>query len=464
MRRHRLLIMTVLLAAGSGSILAAVHAASPDDVPTVAVDPPAPPADGPRTVVVPLKDGVLEVDRLLQRVLAAAGVGGSAATGWKVDLNDPNTMERLAALRETTGGVLGIERRNEEVLVTFDPRPAAAALQSLEGRLREGIRSAMGPRLASASTPVYGIRFYTPQVPRLAVDQLPAVPRRAVVLVHGFDDPGWTWGDMLPRLNGRGYAVARFEYPNDGPIPASADLLGAELLALRAAGVERVDLVTHSMGGLLARDLLTRPQWYGGDARGGPRLPAIERLVMLGPPNHGSKMARLAPLSELKDQVVRWLVSDDGFGARPDDGNGEAAAQLLPGSSFLQELNRRPMPSHVRITIVAARFAPSSETVSKWIDRAKQALAGQSSDRAAKLERAAEQLRGRAESTMDALGDGLVPIASVRLEGVDDFVIVNGDHLGMVARWKADSPEPPAIPIVLDRLAQPVSAPPKGVR
>ena len=174
-------------------------------------------------------------------------------------------------------------------------------------------------------------RFYTPQVPRLAVDQLPAVPRRAVVLVHGFDDPGWTWGDMLPRLNGRGYAVARFEYPNDGPIPASADLLGAELLALRAAGVERVDLVTHSMGGLLARDLLTRPQWYGGDARGGPRLPAIERLVMLGPPNHGSKMARLAPLSELKDQVVRWLVSDDGFGARPDDGNGEAAAQLLRG-------------------------------------------------------------------------------------------------------------------------------------
>ena len=46
---------------------------------------------------------------------------------------------------------------------------------------------------------------------------------------------------------------------------------------------QRVDFVTHSMGGLLARGVLSRGT-----------LPNIGRLVMLAPPNHGAQMASTA--------------------------------------------------------------------------------------------------------------------------------------------------------------------------
>ena len=59
--------------------------------------------------------------------------------------------------------------------------------------------------------------------------------------------------------------------------------------------------------------------------------------------------------------------------------------------------------------------------------------------------------------TVNGLGDGCVSIESAKLKGVDDFSLVTGNHLSMVVRIgpaKADDRIPPAIPIVLDRLAK----------
>ncbi|HMN97743.1 MAG TPA: hypothetical protein PKC43_14830 [Phycisphaerales bacterium] len=184
-----------------------------------------------------------------------------------------------------------------------------------------------------------------------------AITERVVVLVHGLDEPGWIWDDLAPALCEQGFSPIAFEYPNDGPVSVAAECLGAALTALRQRGVERVDLVGHSMGGLVVRDALTRPELYGGDGRGNPALPVVDRVILVATPNHGAPVARFQPLAEIKDQAVRGTRGAATARGWQRDGHGEAARDLLPDSTFLQELNARPLPCNVDLTIVAGALA-----------------------------------------------------------------------------------------------------------
>lgn len=93
-----------------------------------------------------------------------------------------------------------------------------------------------------------------------------------------------------------------------------------ELLAKRVDelrhqfGVNKVHLVGHSMGGMIARNYI---QLRGGADK-------VDQLICLGSPHHGSKLATfsIAPLGKL----------------------------LIPGSNFLQRLNNAPVPEKVQLT------------------------------------------------------------------------------------------------------------------
>lgn len=300
-------------------------------------------------------------------------------------------------------------------------------------------------------------------------------PSRMVLLVHGLDEPGSIWEDLAPALraalqeaeddgeqrHGAGAKIVRFEYPNDQPIAESADLFAEALSLLRAGGVERVDLVCHSMGGLVARDALTREEHYGGAVEATETLPDIDRFIMVGTPHHGAPLARLRLLSEIREQVMRFF--DDGGRTEEnllrfmDDGAGEAGEDLLPGSAFLEDLNSRPLPEGVRMTIIAGTVSPvSSEEIREWIDsRVGRAVLG-----AKRAERFAAALAEAGET----LGDGVVPLESALLEGVDDVVLLGENHRSMLKRARVEkalrgavaedgeSPPAPAIEVILDRL------------
>lgn len=128
-----------------------------------------------------------------------------------------------------------------------------------------------------------------------------------VLLLHGIFRSKDSFGPMRRALRAAGYEAHGVNYPSTRQsLEDHADQV--ELLLERARGVRTVSFVTHSMGGLVARVLLGRK-----DSAWRQRI-AVNRLVMIGTPNHGSEIAwRL-------DDLPAWrAMAGPSFSAlRPD--------------------------------------------------------------------------------------------------------------------------------------------------
>ncbi|MEU9862592.1 alpha/beta fold hydrolase [Streptomyces sp. NPDC047971] len=129
---------------------------------------------------------------------------------------------------------------------------------------------------------------------------------RPVVLLHGFVDNRSVFVLLRRALTRHGrHPVESFNYsPLTGDLRSAAALLGRHVEELCArTGHHEVDLVGHSLGGLIARYYVQR---LGGDTR-------VRTLVMLGTPHSGTAAAP-------------WV------GAHP------LIRQMRPGSEVLLEL------------------------------------------------------------------------------------------------------------------------------
>ncbi|HTO06066.1 MAG TPA: alpha/beta fold hydrolase [Myxococcota bacterium] len=152
-----------------------------------------------------------------------------------------------------------------------------------------------------------------------------------IVLVQGFCTPslcllplesylGQALGRPIVRLRLGGRVAAQL-----GRVEASAERVIAALEELaRVPGFHHADVVGHSMGGLVATYALKRL-----DSRR-----RIRRVVTLGTPHRGTPLA-------LAGAVL--------FGAFS-----RGIWQMLPGSAFLRELERWPVPRGSELIAVSA--------------------------------------------------------------------------------------------------------------
>ena len=131
-----------------------------------------------------------------------------------------------------------------------------------------------------------------------------------VVLLHGLGGTRLDMWRMARRLKRRGFRVKNFGYRSVGNrIETHAKRLGAFLTKLceQETGTT-IHLVTHSMGGIITRTMLTEHDFD-----------CLGRVVMIAPPNKGSHAARklnryigwltpsLLQLSDAEDSFVNQL-------------------------------------------------------------------------------------------------------------------------------------------------------------
>lgn len=197
--------------------------------------------------------------------------------------------------------------------------------------------------------------------------------RETVVLLHGVAMPSLVMTRVAGTLRRAGYRVVNVGYPSRTmPIrEIAAKYLPRQL---RRHGIERavrVHFVTHSMGGLVLRLYLQehRPENLG-------------RVVMLGPPNHGSAAADFAATHWLFRRVAGINLSALGTGAM-------SVARTLPAADF-------------DLGIIAGT----------------------------------QSFHGLFAHQLHGANDGAVTVDSAKLDGMRDFLTVPHSHTLML--WRAE--------------------------
>lgn len=135
---------------------------------------------------------------------------------------------------------------------------------------------------------------------------LPEISGRVVILLHGIARTRRCMSRLESFLRDQGgYTTFNMEYASTRfPLKHHAAAL-TRVVENLAPEVTEINFVTHSMGGLVVRHFLAD----ASDAEGGKTPdPRIRRLVMIGPPNHGSQMARLLDRSP----AFQWIWGSSG--------------------------------------------------------------------------------------------------------------------------------------------------------
>jgi triacylglycerol lipase len=188
--------------------------------------------------------------------------------------------------------------------------------------------------------------------------------RPTVVLLHGLARSAASMHDMQVALEGAGYRVCNIDYPSrEHRIADLAANFVAPSIARCMPDGGPVNFVTHSLGGIVVRELAKAKL-----------IPSFGRVVMLGPPNHGS---------EVVDSLGGWSL----FRAI----NGPAGGEL---GTKVDSTPQRLGPATFQAGVIAG-----SSTIN-WIN----------------------------SLIIPGVDDGKVSVESAKLEGMQDFVVIKTSH------------------------------------
>jgi hypothetical protein len=255
------------------------------------------------------------------------------------------------------------EAAGAETVLLLERLPALepAASRSLGGALRIFVHKVVSryfgteyhyPILAAAETGPDGRARYEPDATR--VRERVAAATRIVLFVHGIIGDTRVMATSLERagIAGRYDLALTFDYESlNEPIADSARALKQRLEAvgLGPDHGKAVDVVAHSMGGLVARWFIER--------EGGTRQ--VRRLVMLGTPNGGSPWPRVADWATNALALGLNGLSSAAWPAVVLTGLVKAARwanvtldQLKADSLFLRDLSGSPDPEIPYIAVI----------------------------------------------------------------------------------------------------------------
>jgi hypothetical protein len=234
------------------------------------------------------------VEAMHERVVTVPGFGAAPPDGRVGGISGLVYATVRGVTRLVGGSIDALLGRLGPALAPDDPRPAReATVAALNGVLGDYLLATANPLATPMSLRREGRALVLGQA--ALADRLPDAGGRLLVLVHGLCmiDLQWLHGG-----HDHGAALARdlgftslyLQYNSGLHVSINGRMLADQLELLLAdwpRPVERFVVLTHSMGGLLARSALH----YGRQA--GHHWPSrLDDLVFLGTPHHGAPLER----------------------------------------------------------------------------------------------------------------------------------------------------------------------------
>jgi len=219
--------------------------------------------------------------------------------------------------------------------------------------------------------------------PANAAAPAPAAARELVVVLHGLNVTHHTMGRLARAFVAAGFDVANRTYPSRTmPFERIATEWLPRLLAKHNAGAaRRVHFVTHSLGGIITRLWLREC--------GAP--PNMGRVVMIAPPNQGSEVPdHFRGGGKALRSFFEFVASANASRLGTDD---ESLPRKLSRS-------REKFPAGVELGVIAGN-RPLNPLFLSW-------FTGEN--------------------------DGTVSVASTRLAGMRDHIVMPHSHTGIIQR------------------------------
>jgi pimeloyl-ACP methyl ester carboxylesterase len=182
-------------------------------------------------------------------------------------------------------------------------------------------------------------------------------PSETVVLLHGLGRSSLSMKRIQWTLQSAGYQVVNVSYPSRrfSVEQLSENYLHDVMATKVPASASKVHFVTHSMGGILLRQYLTQHS-----------VTNLGHVVMLAPPNHGSKLA-----DKLKRRAVgRWILGPAGceLGTAANDAPQRLRSVDFPLGVIAGDVSLNPFFSRVlkasndgKVTVESAKVAGMSD-------------------------------------------------------------------------------------------------------
>ena len=374
-------------------------------------------------ITIPSVDGNIAWNDVLRGLTQAGRLDDVALRAMlpdgQIDITTAGSRFTIAALNLALSPEIHLQ-----VLPVSSTRPTVALLVTLDkremGKTRRDLKAWIRRSIESRGQPDGKGRFGL----RLGEGWQEADPKKHLVLVmHGFNSAPSQITGLVNAVQKSELPLGTYAYPNDQPIAASAQRLSDDLKQLAADHPRRrLALVTHSMGGLVARAVIENPKLDPGN---------VAKLIMVAPPTHGSQLAHLSFGVEIWEYLIRPSEASQvsRFYAAVEDGLAEADYDLRPDSDFLRELNGRGRNKQVQYSLFLGTDGLLSP---EQLQRLRDTI-----DQAAKQSKAVQLVRphfqeilGDFDEVLAGKGDGVVAVKRGRLEGVQDTVLLKFTHLG----------------------------------
>jgi len=301
--------------------------------------------------------------------------------------------------------------KNPSLIIKLDRQALLASNRRMKNIIREKLLKRISDEERDKN---YGLKFDEAW-------QSQPKDKNLVMLIHGLNSHSSEPDPLLADARKANFPCARFDYPNDQSINKSARLLAEHLKELRKKHPDRkVSLLTHSMGGLVARAVIENPNLDPGN---------VNQLIMVAPPNQGSMLAHFAYGLDLWEYIRKPKRQDKArrFYATIEDGFAEATTDLRPNSLFLRRLNSRPRNANVSYSIILGTTAPLGEDELTAM-RGKMKEFGDKSRWVRFFGGRLDPWLADMDEVVGTKGDGVVAVKRGRLDGVEDVVTIDFGH------------------------------------